>query len=270
MPSPFPGMDPFLEHADRFPGFHDRFITYLSELLQPKLPEPYYADGGRRAWIEVSERYIGPDVQVIRPGREPEAPEGRKSAAGVAIAPQPSTRPIVVHVPHDERREPFLEIYAGRGTGRRLVTTIEVLSPSNKARGEQGRDLYLRKQREVLQGKVHLVEIDLLRAGEHTTAVPSDRLAAKAGSFDYHVCIHRFDDFEDYFVYPIRLEERLPEIAIPLLPGDPSVPIDLQDVLDRTYDTGPYRREIRYEEDAPIPPLSPEQIAWARAVLKRA
>lgn len=238
--------------------------------MQPRLPEPYYADSGRRAWIEVSERFIGPDLQVLKPRRAQGAPAEREATGGVAVAAPPSARPIVIHVPHDERREPFIEIYVGRRPDRRLVTTIEVLSPSNKAAGEQGRDLYLRKQREVLQGKVHLVEIDLLRVGEHTTAVPRDRLMAKAGAFDYHVCIHRFDQFEDYHVYPFRLEESLPEISIPLLPGDPSIPIDLEAVLVRAYDAGPYRREVRYGEEAPIPPLSPEQSAWAAGVLKRA
>jgi hypothetical protein len=176
-------MDPFLEHPDLFPGFHDSFVTYLREFLQPQLPDPYYADIGRRAWIEVSERYVG-----------------REQAAGIAVAASPSTRPVVVHVPHDERREPFVEIYSGRGADRRLVSTIEVLSPTNKTPGEHGRDLYLRKQREVFQSKVHLVEIDLLRAGEHATAVPRDRLTAKVGRFDYHVCVRRFDNLEDYFV----------------------------------------------------------------------
>lgn len=269
MPSPFPGMDPFLEHPDLFPGFHDSFIAHLKELLQPKLPDPYFADSGRRAWIEVSERFIGPDVQVLKPRQGQESSEERRGAAGVAVAVPPSTRPIVIHVPHDERREPFLDIYVGRRPERRLVTTIEILSPSNKAPGEQGRDLYLRKQRETLQSKVHMVEIDLLRAGEHTTAVPRDRLLAKAGRFDYHVCVHRFDEFEDFLVYPIRLEERLPEITIPLLPGDPSITIDLQSVLARAYDAGPYRREIHYREEAPAPPLSPEQSTWASGVLKQ-
>jgi hypothetical protein len=261
-------MDPFLEQPERFPGFHDKLITYLSELLQPKLPDPYFADSGRRAWIEVSERFIGPDVQVLKPRQAKERPEER-NAGGVAVEVPPSTRPLVIHVPHDERSEPFIEIYTGRRSERRLVTTIEVLSPSNKAPGEQGRELYVRKQREILQSKVHLVEIDLLRAGEHTTAVPQHRLLAKAGRFDYHVCVHRFDRFEDYLVYPIQLAEHLPEVAIPLLPGDPSIPVDLQAVLDRAYDAGPYRREIDYRAEAPFPPLPPEQEAWAAGVLKR-
>jgi hypothetical protein len=172
-------------------------------------------------------------------------------------------------VPHDERRETLVEVYTGRGPERRLVTTIEVLSHTNKRPGEHGRDLYLRKQREVLESKVHLVEIDLLRSGEHTTAVPLKRLRRKVASFDYHVCVHRFDNLEDYFVYPIQLEQPLPEIAIPLLPGDADVKLDLQAVFARTYDAGPYAREIRYGEDQPVPPLKAEQQTWTERLLDK-
>ena len=66
--------------------------------------------------------------------------------------------------------------------------------------------------------------------------------------FDYHVSVHRFDDFESFFVYPIALEEPLPAIDIPLLPGDPPVTLDLQAVFNRCYDAGPYAREIDYGE----------------------
>jgi hypothetical protein len=173
-------------------------------------------------------------------------------------------------IPHDERREPFVEIYAGRGKNRRLVTSIEVLSPSNKRPGEEGRELYLRKQRELLKSRVHLVEIDLLRGGEHATAVPHDRLVAKAGPFDYHVCVHHFDNLEDYFVYAIQLAEPLPTVSIPLLPGDGAVAVDLQAVFVRSYDTGPYLREIDYLRDRPVPPLSPKQARWAKQCLAKA
>jgi hypothetical protein len=73
---------------------------------------------------------------------------------------------------------------------------------------------------------------------------------------------------EDYFVYPVRLPEPLPEIAIPLLPGNPPVSLDLQAVFQRTYDAGPYQREIVYQRDAPEPPLNPEQQTWLRERLK--
>lgn len=264
MPSPFPGMDPYLEHPDIFPDFHDSFVTYLRESLLPQLPEPYYAGLGRRDWIEVSERVIGPDVNVVAPRR----PERRRtqSSGGVAVAEQPATRPLVIHVPHDERVEPLVEIYIGRGSDRRLVTTIEVLSPTNKTPGEQGRDLYLRKQQEILHSQVHLVEIDLLRGGRHTTAVPLDRMTMATGPFDYHVSIHHFDNLEDYFVYSVQLTEPLATISIPLLPGDPPVSLDLQAVFNRTYDAGPYRREIDYREVPPEPPLRAEHVAWARDV----
>ena len=264
MPSPFPGMDPYLENPEIFPDFHDRFVTYISDALQQGLPEPYYAGLGRRAWIEVSERFIGPDVNIVapwRPGRRP-----KESGGAVAVADRPATRPVVIHVPHDEIVEPLVEVFVGRGAERRLVTAIEVLSPANKTPGGQGRDLYLRKQQEILHSQVHLVEIDLLRGGRHTTAVPLDRLTAATGPFDYHVSIHHFDNLEDYFVYPVQLPEPLPTISIPLLPGDPSVSLDLQAVFHRTYDAGPYRREIDYRETPPAPPLREEHVAWAKEV----
>jgi hypothetical protein len=266
MPSPFPGMDPYLEHPDIFPDFHDSWNTYFREHLQQQLPTPYYASIGRRAWVEVSQRYIGPDVQVIRPSPSP----GQASSSTAVMVAPPRVRPVVVHVPHDERHENFVDIYMGRGEDRRLVTTIELLSLANKTPGEHGRDLYLRKQREMLGSRVHLVEIDLLRAGEHTTAVPLDRALEQAGPFDYHVCIHRFDNLEDYFVYPIRLEQSLPEVVIPLLAGDGDVTIDLEAVFQRCYDSGPYLREIRYAEDTLLPPLGPERAEWARALVQTA
>ncbi|NLF72252.1 MAG: DUF4058 family protein [Candidatus Anammoximicrobium sp.] len=79
MPSPFPGMDPYLEHPDVFPGLHDGLVAYLRESLQPLLPSPCYADIGRRAWIEVSEGYIGPDVNLLR--RQNRGPGWKKGTA---------------------------------------------------------------------------------------------------------------------------------------------------------------------------------------------
>jgi hypothetical protein len=267
MPSPFPGMDPFLEHPTIFPGLHDGLVAYLREALQARLPEPYYAEIGNRAWVEVSARTIGPDVEVLHrrgPSGEESSPGGR-----VAVAPPPRSEPVLVTVPHDEQREPFLQILSSM-EGETIITIVEVLSLTNKTPGERGRELYLRKQREVLDSSINLVEIDLLRAGLHTTAVPKDRAVARAGSFDYHVSIHRGDNIEDYFVYPIQLDQPLPEIAIPLKPGDPTVPVDLQAVFDRSYETGPYKRRVRYLDTSPVPPLDVERSKWASELIRRA
>jgi len=151
----------------------------------------------------------------------------------------------------------------------RLVTSVEVLSPSNKTVGNPGREQYINKQREVLGGEVNLVEIDLLRGGTHTTAVPHEEAVAKGGPFDYHVSVHRFDRPNDSFVYPSRLENPLPLLEIPLLPADPDVTLDLQMVFDQAYAAGPYRREVNYGEDAIVPPLRPSQTKWAASLVKR-
>jgi hypothetical protein len=267
MPSPFPGMDPYLEHPDFFPGLHDDLISQMKEQLHQRLPEGYYATSKSRVWIEVSQRYIEPDVEMLR-HREGGPLKQKANGPAVLAAPIGRGRPILVRVPHDERRESFLEIYALQDNGDRLVTTIEILSPSNKTPGEHGRELYLRKQKEILDSRVHLVEIDLLLGGIHSTGVPRERVVEQSGPFDYHICIHRFDHFEDYLVYPVRLEERLPEIAIPLLPEGSPVLLDLQTVFDRAYDIGAYRRRVRYNEETPIPPLSGEQAEWATRVLR--
>jgi Protein of unknown function (DUF4058) len=274
MPSPFPGMDPYLEHPAFFPGLHDRFITYLSESVQEKLPEPYYAEMSDRVWVEISSRNIGPDVKVLRtqtdrpsPGgfAAPAAREQEDESGGVAVA---VSRKVIVHVPHDEFREPFLQIFA-KLEGERLITSIEILSLANKAPGAQGRDLYLRKQKEILGSQVHLVEIDLLRGGEHATAVPHELLLEKASPLDYHVCVHEYDKLEDFVVYPICLHERLPVIDIPLLPGDGAIAVNLQQVFQRCYETGPYHRRLDYRTLKPEPPLSAERATWAAGLLAK-
>jgi Protein of unknown function (DUF4058) len=38
MPSPFPGMDPYLESPRYWQDFHGSFITYAREALQSQLP----------------------------------------------------------------------------------------------------------------------------------------------------------------------------------------------------------------------------------------
>lgn len=267
MPSPFPGMDPFLEHPDIFPDFHTRFIVHLADACQPMLPVPYYAANNRRVWIEVSARYIEPDVNIIHAygAGAASAEPGR----AVAVAEDTSVKPVLVHVPHDEFSQPYLDVFVGRGEDRRLVTHIELLSPSNKTGPNQGRALYLEKQREILGSNVNLIEFDLLRAGRHTTAVPIESLRQQAPAFDYHICVHRFNQFTDYLVYPIRLPDRLPRIDIPLLPEDGAIQVDLQAIFDRCYDAGPYSREIDYEHDEPEPPLNDEQQAFRRSLLKQ-
>jgi hypothetical protein len=263
MPSPFPGMDPFLEHPHFFPSLHGGMHAYIREALQPRLPEPYFADFNERVWIETSARYIEPDTTAVHAGIHGKEP----GDGGVAVATR--SQPLVFEVTDDERAECSVEIRMRReDEGERLVSVIEILSPTNKTPGEKGRDLYLEKQREVLGSPVHLVEIDLLRGGEHTTPMSLEHLRMKAGAFDYHVSVHRFDQHGKFFIYAWKLEDSLPEIAVPLLPGDGAVPLDLAAVFARSYDTGPYRRRVPYDPARIVPPLSAEKTAWVRRILQ--
>jgi hypothetical protein len=262
-------MDPFLEHPSFFPGLHGALHVYIREALQPVLPIPYFAEIKERLWVETSARYIEPDTDVIHGGLDVE--EADEGGVAVAAGLHTRTRPLVFQVTDDERSEMYVEVSTRSPDGsERVVTTIEVLSLSNKTRGEKGQELYLEKQREILGSAVHLVEIDLLRGGEHTTPMSLERLRLKAGPFDYHVSVHRFDRRGRFFIYPWRLEDPLPEIAIPLLPGDGEVPLDLQAVFARCYDTGPYRRRVLYEPARIVPALDKQRTEWVKQFLPTA
>src|SRR5262245_48206190 len=102
MPSPFPGMDPFLEDTAFFHPVHQRLIAYFSEQLQPLLPPPYFAELEDRVWIEAAKpRQAVPDVNVLR-GEGPSRPV---PAGTVAVAERTATEPVVIHVPHVEMSE---------------------------------------------------------------------------------------------------------------------------------------------------------------------
>ena len=107
-------------------------------------------------------------------------------------------------IEHGPFKQSFLEIRRRRGKEVQIVTSIEILSPSNKKAGNPGREKFLEKQRKTLESETHLVEIDLLRGGTHTLAVPRDLVKAQAGPFDYLVSIHRFDRPKEF----LRLSDR--------------------------------------------------------------
>jgi hypothetical protein len=260
-------MDPFLESPDWFPNLHHDLIFCIKETLQTRLPPGYYTQSNQRVWMEYSRRYVEPDTEIVHSGRRPR----KRGRGGVAIAELRPAEPLVVSVEiveHGPFQESFIEIRRRRGREIQLVTSLEVLSPSNKTPGNPGRQQYLNKQSEVLNGEVHLVEIDLLRGGTHTSAVPRDLAEARAGRFDYHVSVHRCDQPKDFFLYAIPLVQKLPVIAIPLLPADPDVMLDLQAVFDRAYDAGPYSREVDYGSDPIVPRLRPDRAKWVAGRIK--
>ncbi|MBI3325753.1 MAG: DUF4058 family protein [Nitrospinae bacterium] len=261
MPSPFPGMDPYLEHPALWPGVHQRFITHIGDALNAVLPPRYVADIGERLYVVQPERSIYPDVVVLEhPSKEAPTAQG---AGGTAVAVV-SDPPWVLTVQPVEMREVFIEILSVADASR-VVTVIELLSPSNKTPGSPGQQLYRTKQRELLASQTHLIEIDLVRHGEHTVAAPLEQLVQR-GIWDYLVSLHRGGRGGRLEVWAITLRQRLPRIRVPLADGDPDVVLDLQEVFSRCYDQGAYARRLNYRGD-PFHPLQRGDVTWAVELL---
>lgn len=257
MPSPFPGMDPWLEHEDIFPDLHGSLIQYLREALNAKLPPGYVATTKNRVWVDDVQRRE-PDVSVFARG------PARDDGTATAAAALPGLQALGEDRAPEPWEEPYLEIVSAKG--KRLVTAVEVLSLSNKAAGSKGRQAYLDKHDEFRLGGVNIVEIDLLRGGLHTSAVPRERLERLDPAFSYHVSAYLVGRWNRFFGAAIKLTDRLPAIGIPLDANIDPVTVDLQPLLDRAYDTGLYAELVDYT--APChPPLTPEQQAWADGVL---
>ncbi len=259
MPSPFPGMDPWLEGEQTFPDLHDGLTYLLKEAINAVLPQGYVATTKNRVWVD-DELRREPDVSVF--GRDRNGSHVPKEG-GVAVATLTRSGLLAANsTTSDPYEEPYLEIRSTQG--KRLVTAVEVVSRSNKKPGDGGRTAYLQKQNEYRASSVNVVEIDLLRAGSHVTAFPKDQIPPGT---DYHVSILVPMAEAKCFLAPIRLADRLPAILIPLDWDIEPVSVDLQPVFDRCYDGARYGEMVRYD-DPPDPPLTEEQAAWAAGVLR--
>lgn len=255
----FPGMDPYLERPQIWTGFHASLLVYIRNYLQPRIRPRYIAAVEDRVFVEGPNREISPDIWI----RKTRANDNLGS--GVALA-DPDI-PNVVRVPELEIHEAYVNILDMQ-SGQKVVTTLEVVSPTNKYAGP-GRDLYLTKQREVRNSPTHLVEIDLLRNGPHVLAV-SEAVARSEGAYNYLVCVNRSVGLRDEFeLYPSVLRQRLPRLRVPLAGHDPDVVLDLQAVVAEAYEDGCYRERLQY--DAPCkPPLNSEDQAWADELIRAA
>ena len=256
----FPGMDPYLEVPELWPGFHNSLIVYIRDYLRPLLRPRYIAAIEERVFVQgPQQREFIPDV-LLKQGHPP-----RERGGGTTILD--ADEELEVQVPGLEMHESYLEIL-DRHTGQRVVTVLEVLSPTNKYAGP-GRDSYLTKQREVLASQAHLIEIDLLRRGPHTVAVP-EWIARQHASYDYLICVNRAEGMRDRFrLYPRQLRQRLPRIRVPLADSDPDVVLDVQAVLAQTYEAGSYRERLRYDRPC-VPPLPTDDQAWGDELIRAA
>lgn len=214
MPSPFPGMNPYLEQPTSWHDFHEQFIMDCRGQITPQLPEPFIA--------KLDEHVYQIDLVF------------------------------------EVERENFIEIRDWET--QRLVTVIEVLSPSNKRLGPD-REQFLNKRAKLIKSDVHYVEIDLLRGGPR---LPVRNLPES----DYYVLVSRSEDRPDVQIWPLQMRDRLPVISIPLSSLSEAAVLDLQQALHRAYDSAGYADYIY--DDSPEPPLSAEDAHWAEQLLKQA
>ena len=259
MPSPFPGMDPYIEHPEVSSDFHgglaEEIRAELNKVIQPR----YVARLTPRVTYEIVEierpRSVRPDVGVW--GQPSGSGEERARQAAV-LSSAPSQNRIAMELPLRLFTVEVLE--AGE---LELVTAIEILSPVNKQAGREARGEYLRKRRELLRSSAHLIEIDLLRAGRRP---PLQRPLPPA---PYYVILSRADCRPDVDVWPIQLSEKLPTIPVPLVEPDPDVALDLGAVVAAVYERGGYATLIDYSQPPPLPALSEAESAWLDECLRK-
>ncbi len=259
MPSPFPGMDPYLEAHWR--DIHSRLIIYASDALQGVLPAGLRARVEERVLLEtpegIGDHPLYPDVRVV----EYAVKRNTEAGPGEVVA---DAEPLLVKAETEPVTETFLEIidYA---SGNRIITVIEFLSPSNKSPG-LNREQYLGKQREICSSDANLVEIDLNRFGIHTLAFPLARLKPR-GRTGYMACVRRATQRDQAEVYVMPLWKRLPVVKIPLRPKDADVPLDVQALVEQCWRNGGYEGTLNYAVD-PDPPLLGAEKDWAEDWLR--
>lgn len=258
MPGPFPGMDPYLENPARWQETHTALITNMRAALNSTLPPPYIARAETRCYIGVPSDTFRPDLMVV------ERPRPAPERVGTVVADVDPSAMFRVY-PQEKILEPYLDII-NVDDGKRVVTTIELLSHTNKTVCNKGWEIYRQKQRDVLASRANLIEIDLLRGGRHVAAVPV-ALFRPENKYDYLVCLHRAGSGQEYTVWLTAIQSRLPRIAVPLDIGLPDVVLNLQSVFDCNYDEGAYLYDLDYTQE-PLPALSAQDTLWADALLR--
>ncbi|MEG4054724.1 MULTISPECIES: DUF4058 family protein [unclassified Microcoleus] len=260
MPSPFPGMDPYLEHPDFWQETHHWLISAIAASLVPQIRPKYEVAIDKRIY-EITDPndsnsdslLVGiPDVAIKRQSNNPNIPTG--SVATVSI-----TLPTTVKVPAPEKiKQTYLEVR--EMATKQVVTAIEILSPVNKRSGE-GRITYLKKRQTILGSLTHLVEIDLLRQWE------SMPILNNSIQSDYRILVSPSDRRPFAELYAFNLRDSLPIFPLPLREEDVEPIVNLPELFAGVYDRAGYDYRIDYNRE-PVPSLSEEDRVWATQILQ--
>lgn len=245
-------MDPYLEHPALWPDVHNGLIAGLQETLAPQLRPRYYVAIEERTYVDDAPELalVGrPDVAVVATPRTGTSPAPSAAVAATVGVTLPMPQPV---------RETYLEV---RGVEEGdVVAVLELLSPANKRAGD-GRRLYLEKRRRVLASLTHLVEIDLLRAGE---PMPMDGIPAGT---EYLILVSPAWQRPGARLHAFSVRDPVPVFALPLREQAEEIAVDVATVLRARYDRVGYDLRADYRR-APQPPLRPADQAWADALLR--
>lgn len=255
MPSPFPGMDPYIESPAQWSDFHHEFISALRGSLRERLPQGYHAK------IEEFVLRLEPEADPPRRKAEPDVVIGHhpgfgagRSGTGSAAVAEPESEPVTIPniIALDPHTEGYIELY--HLPEHELVAVIELLSPANKS--GSGRGQYIAKREMLLEQRVHLIELDLIRAGRRL------QLDGPLPEAHYYAFISRGDRRPDCNVYHWTVRQPFPSIPIPLRKPDPDVWIDLAEPFRVAFERGDYGRFIRYDQPPAPPKFEPADTQW--------
>lgn len=260
MPSPFPGMDPYIEDPEIWSDFHNGLADEIRAELNATIQPRYVARLTPRVTYEEvavtrSPTGIRPDVGIW-PHQPPRGPNIQPASTFIAT-PEPVESSVVLEFP---LRLMSIEILAS-GT-MELVTAVEILSPVNKRPSHDGYREYLRKRRELLRSAAHLIEIDLLRVG---TRPPLDKPVPEA---PYYISLSRADMRPNVTVWPIQFYNVLPTIPVPLAEPDADVSLDMAKAVATVYERGGYATIIDYHRQVPPPKLNEADEIWIDEYLR--
>ena len=253
MPSPFPGMDPYLEGRNTWLDVHNALIVAIRDALAPRVEPDYYVAIEERAYIVEMDgaEFIGrPDLAVITAPSEAE-PTGLPGAA-ISGGAQTVTLPLF-----EEVRESYLEIHDVQT--HEVITVIEVLSRTNKVPGE-GRREYEAKRRQVPPTLTNYLEIDLLRTGAAMEIKPPPRS-------DYRILVRAGWESPHARLYAFSVRQPIPEASVPLREEEGEAQLALGKLLREVYDRARYGIRLDYRQP-PEPPLTPDDASWADELLR--
>jgi len=237
MPSPFPGMDPFIEGSGYWGEFHMNMIVAMQNALNAKMPKGFAATIDVYVWIhepsaEERAKRVKPDVFIT----------GAKGRAKSLSATTRRKAVSQIVLPAVERRK-VRSIKIEDLEQQRVVTAIELLSPSNKD-GSLDHDIYMAKRAVYLGGQISLVEIDLLRGGKR---MPLGETGSEA--WDFYVMISRPWELPKADFWPLTLRDKLPTIDVPIVREIKPVTLNLQEAFASSYERCLYATKLNYSRD---------------------